>query len=135
MIEVKAPFRKIAVLEMIGFLTVLGIILADEIFDLPHLLLGATMSPARLEEYLIEGISVLCLAAGVLYFSHYAARKIGELEAFLVMCAWCRRVKINGRWVPIEEYLKIKDELRTTHGICHECANEMRQAMQRKPTT
>ena len=135
MIGARSRFRKIAVLEMIGFLMILGIILADEIFDLPHLLLGATKSPARLEEHLIEGISVLCLAAGVLHFSYYAARKIGEIESFLVMCAWCRRVKINSKWVQIEEYLKIKDELRTTHGICQECANEMRQAIQRKPTT
>ena len=135
MIGAKSRFRRIAVLEMLGFVVILSIILADELFDLPHLLLGAPKSPVRMEEYLIEGVSVACLGVAIAYFSYLAVRKIGELEAFLVMCPWCKRVKINSEWVDIEEYLKIKDELNTSHGICQDCATKIKQAMERKPPT
>ncbi len=127
-----ARLRKIAVLEMGGFLLILAIILLDEIFDMPHMLLGAEKSPGRAEEYLIEGVAVACLGAAVAYFSFLASRRVKEMEAFLIMCAWCRRVKINSHWIPVEDYLRKKDELRTSHGICQDCAKKIKEAMKKR---
>lgn len=135
MISSQTRFRQIAVFEMAGFCLILFIILMDELFDLPHILFGAPKSPVRMEEYLIEGIALFCFGAAVIYFSYRAARKIRELEAFLTMCAWCRRIRINSEWVHIEEYVKIKDKLRTTHGICQDCAREMTEEMKAKKKT
>ncbi len=123
--------KKMTFIQMAGFSLILAIILVDEFFDLPHMVLGAEKSPGRIEEYLIEGVAVACLAAVAAYFSIATARRVKEMESFLVMCAWCRRIKINGHWVPVEDYLKRKDALRTSHGICKDCAEKMRVAMKR----
>jgi hypothetical protein len=31
-------------------------------------------------------------------------------------------VRVDGRWMPFEEFLLVQADLRTTHGICEECA-------------
>jgi PAS domain S-box-containing protein len=35
----------------------------------------------------------------------------------LTMCAWTKRVRIHGAWVPIEQYLAEQHGLRVSHGI------------------
>ncbi|MBX9623938.1 MAG: PAS domain-containing protein [Gemmataceae bacterium] len=47
-----------------------------------------------------------------------AVARVRELEAGIVtMCAWTRTIKMDGRWVPVEEFLLTKFGLRVTHGI------------------
>ena len=124
-----ASLTKVVTLEAFGFLLILAILLLDEWFDLPHHLLGAHPSFPRAEEYLIEGIAIFGLAVGVVVFSVRLLRRMRRLESYLLMCAWCRRIRIDGRWVVAEEYLRIMDDLKTSHGICPECAREIRQSI------
>ena len=121
--------KRLVWFQMVGFLVILTIIVCDELFDFPHLFFGAEKTPVRMEEYLIEGVVVFCLAVIIIFFSLGALRRVKKLESYLIMCAWCRRVKVNESWIPIEEYLKLKDEMKTTHGICKECAKQMKEDM------
>ena len=47
----------------------------------------------------------------------------GPSERFLVRCAWCNRIKVGDRFVPLDPAVVGADDLaeRTTHGICPEC--------------
>lgn len=49
-------------------------------------------------------------------------RRLHELEDFLVLCSWCRRVGHEGKWLSVEEYFGSKFNQETSHGICPDCA-------------
>lgn len=51
-----------------------------------------------------------------------ALSEVRELCAMLPICAWCRKVRDDsGYWQKIEEYLKVRGQVRFTHGICDTC--------------
>ena len=115
-------FRRSLLLEAAGFLWIVAIIWMDEIFDLPHLLFGATPTPLRWGEGGLE--SALTLAVGVVIVSitYRAFRRIEYLESLVVMCAWCRRVRAEDEWITVEAFMERQHNARTTHGICEGCA-------------
>lgn len=50
-----------------------------------------------------------------------AAAELEHLRSGLVkVCAWTKRVEINGQWVPIEKFLSDSLHLRLTHGMSDE---------------
>ena len=70
--------------------------------------------------------------AGVaLAFALFAARplwrrRLRKSDGLVTVCAWTRRVKWQGRWMTLEEYLTQCFNLHCTHGICDEAAAKMR---------
>lgn len=51
-----------------------------------------------------------------------AVSEVRELSAMLPICAWCRKVRDDsGYWQKIEEYFKVRGQVRFTHGICEPC--------------
>jgi hypothetical protein len=54
----------------------------------------------------------------------------GELAGHVVMvCAWTKRVKEDGRWVPLEEFLERHFQVRISHGMSDSIRQELiRQA-------
>lgn len=114
--------RGLVIAEAIAFGSCVAVIWLDEWLDLPHLLLGEPASPARFVE---AGVESGCIAvAGTLAVLATVAllRRLRRLETYVAMCAWCREVRVNGRWMPFEEFLLLQGDLRTTHGICERCA-------------
>jgi len=50
-----------------------------------------------------------------------AAEEIERLRSGLLkVCAWTKRIEIDGRWIPIEEFLSDSLGLRLTHGMSEE---------------
>ena len=50
-----------------------------------------------------------------------ATAEIKRLRSGLLeVCAWTKRIEIDGRWVPIEEFLSESLHLRLTHGMSEE---------------
>ncbi len=66
-------------------------------------------------------VGVLLLFA---YLVARTARQTRELrrrvDGFVTMCAWSRTIEYQGRWVSVEEYLKLRFNLDVTHGISPE---------------
>ena len=59
-----------------------------------------------------------------------AAARVRELEAGIVtMCAWTRTVKMDGRWVPVEEFLQNRLGVRVSHGISEEALERVKAEM------
>jgi hypothetical protein len=47
-----------------------------------------------------------------------AAEEIERLRSGLLkVCAWTKRIEIDGRWIPIEQFLSETLHLRLTHGM------------------
>ena len=51
-------------------------------------------------------------------------QRLHQLEEFLLICSWCRRVGHDGKWLSMEDYFDSKFSTETSHGICPECAKK-----------
>lgn len=52
----------------------------------------------------------------------FLSRRLHDLEEFITVCAWTKRVKYRGEWVPFEVYLEKHYGLKLSHGISEEAA-------------
>lgn len=91
-----------------------------EILGIPHLFFGETAQ--------FLWTRVLARTAGIAIiwlFVHLTTRRLlrrlHELEKFLRICSWCRRVGHQGRWLTLEEYFDSRFATGTSHGICPDC--------------
>ena len=51
-----------------------------------------------------------------------ARDKIRELKEFLVICAACKKIKIQeDKWIPLVSFYKDKDGTKFSHGLCPVC--------------
>jgi hypothetical protein len=47
-----------------------------------------------------------------------AAAQITQLrKSLLKVCAWTKRIQIDGRWIPVDEFLRDHLHLKLTHGM------------------
>lgn len=109
-------------------LAIILLIWADETVDLPALLFNAPPEPdGRWTESLIQSIEVCLLGSVLVWYIYRLRKRIIELENYIIVCAWCKRVKYKEeRWVSIEYFLKHHRDISTSHGICPDCANSLR---------
>ena len=45
---------------------------------------------------------------------------LSDPHACLTVCAWTKRILFDGKWMPLESYLKQAHGISVTHGICPE---------------
>ena len=107
--------------QALGFSTLLVLMWAMELSGLPQRLFGDP--PEFMWMRLLTRTSVL----GVIWLIVHLTTKrllqrLHELEGFLVICSWCRRVGHDGEWLSMEEYFGSKFKTETSHGICPSCA-------------
>jgi hypothetical protein len=67
----------------------------------------------------------LMSALGLLYVHDLSVREttaeLRRLQALLSMCAWCRKIKSDGEWVGLEQYMAQRKDISLTHGMCPTC--------------
>jgi hypothetical protein len=117
--------RQVLVLEAIAFLVVIAILWLDELWDLPYRIFGAVPRPINVGESVVESLVVLTLGIVIVVITGRAFRRIEYLESLVVLCAWCRRVRDEGEWWTMEEYLARQHHALTSHGICDACASRI----------
>ncbi|MDD2706544.1 MAG: hypothetical protein PHV34_00930 [Verrucomicrobiae bacterium] len=98
---------------------------AAEIFQLPSRLFGAARMPPNFAKCAFETIEILFGCSLCLYFSQQLLQYVRYLEGFVSICANCKKVRHNGRWIPIESYISDRSETKFSHGICPACAKEL----------
>ncbi len=115
--------RRILFGQAIGFSLLIVIMWIVEFFHLPSLLFG---EPREFiwTRVLARTATVLVIWLPVHLTTSRLLRRLHELEGFLVMCSWCRRVGDNDKWVSVEDYFGSKFKTETSHGICPECARK-----------
>ena len=108
-------------LEATGFLLIIALIWATELFDLPHYLLGAPDSIINWRESLLEtGLSLL-LAIFIMWWSHRMISRIRHLEGLISVCSHCKKINTGDKWVPIDTFITEHSEAFFSHGICPVC--------------
>ncbi|MEA1927942.1 MAG: hypothetical protein U9N73_07020 [Candidatus Auribacterota bacterium] len=115
----------IIIYELAGFGLVILWMWLDEILDLPHHLFSAKSTPINYVESLTETIVALILGGLVVFFTYKLLRRIKRLEGLLPVCAWCKKIRSNGRWIEMEEYVSGHSEADFTHTICPECKKKL----------
>jgi hypothetical protein len=107
--------------EVVFFSLFLPLMWLDEVTNLNALLPWLPPLSPRLQEYIVETSLILIIAITVITTTVIILRKIRRIERFLRVCAWCRKVWADGRWVVFEDYALSQHSLRSSHGICDEC--------------
>ena len=115
--------RSILHLQALGFSLLIAIIWLVEILHVPHLLYGVA-ADFELPRVLIRTGFVLVIWLGVHLTTRRLLRRLHELEEFLLICSWCRRVGHEGTWLTLEEYFGSHLATETSHGICPDCAEK-----------
>lgn len=54
--------------------------------------------------------------------------QVRTLRGLIPICAWCKKIRDDdGYWSAVESYLARHSDAEFSHGICPECADEMRR--------
>jgi len=99
---------------------------------IPDDMIEPSLRHAFVGAYLLQtGISGIAKYISTYYRARLrkAAQRIDDLEKILSMCANCRKVKLNEQWVVVEKYLRAKDGVEVSHGICPGCYETQLQSL------
>ena len=53
-----------------------------------------------------------------------AQHGVRVLERMPHVCSFCKRVNVEGRWTPIEQFIRERADITFSHGLCPECAEK-----------
>lgn len=115
--------RSILLKVTIGFLVIIALTWVVEVVRLPHLLYGED-AEFRWGRVLFRTLVLLAIWGWVHFTTRRLLRRLHELEEFLLVCSWCRRLGHQGRWLTMEEFFNSRLATETSHGICPDCAGK-----------
>lgn len=113
--------RSILLIELAGFGLVFCVLWCNEFLDLPHHLFGEPATPVNWMECVMETVLVGLVAVLVTLDVVRLLNRVRYLEGFLPVCSFCKRIRHEGQWIPLEAYIRDNSEARMTHGFCPEC--------------
>jgi len=108
-----------------GFVIIITLLWVDEIFDLPYRLLGDGPTPINYREALLETLMVLCVMVLFAFISFRLGKHIKYLEGLTVICANCKKIRIQNEWIPIVVWLSGRTDIKFSHGVCEECLKKL----------
>src|SRR5215467_7627216 len=117
--------------QSLGFLVLIGLCWLDEFVGLRSLVLDnhpfiRDFRESTLEMLLILGVWLIVAGSTRRLFA-----RVRHLEGFMKVCAWCRRIEYNGTWMPLEKFFEHGFDTPTSHGICCDCADKTKAAIER----
>ncbi|MCF3649486.1 hypothetical protein [Synoicihabitans lomoniglobus] len=57
-----------------------------------------------------------------------ALAEVKTLSGLLPICAWCKKVRDDdGYWQQVDEYFRTRSEIRFSHGMCADCADDFKK--------
>ena len=80
------------------------------------------LTAARARTVFHHDLVIALGAINILFLSGvgFCAIQIKKLQNLITMCAWSKRVQYEGKWIPLEEYLRKRFGIRFSHGISQE---------------
>lgn len=111
----------IVTLAVAGFLGLIAIFALDEYWDLPARSFGIDLKPIRPSDFSLKVAAALLLFVLVLSVLRQTIHRINRLSHLLTLCAWCRRVSLNGEWVSIDAFLQQRRNTTSSIGLCPDC--------------
>lgn len=96
----------------------------DELLDLPHRLFMTPATPVNTAECFIETAIILPLSVLLWHRCRRTEHRVRTLEGWYSICANCHRVRVQGRWIKLEEFLTQGSQVNLSHGICWSCLEQ-----------
>ncbi|QHI70577.1 hypothetical protein [Tichowtungia aerotolerans] len=118
-------FRKLKATIHISYVIVLGLMWADECFDLPYLLKIGPQTPPNYAESLLESAAVIVIWFITIRTCKGFLTKIKVLEGLLPICSACKKIGSNGQWHEIDAYISEESEADFTHSLCPDCLRKL----------
>ncbi len=116
--------KNILYIESAGFAIIIPINYLTEVLDIPNRLLGAPESPVNNAEVLFESAVVIAVGLVIIMLSQRLIRRIRYLEGFLPVCSFCKKIRVDKKWVPIEKFVSDHSDAVFTHSFCPECGEK-----------
>jgi len=111
-------------IECIGFGLLLVVSWMDELVRLPQLIFGG-VAVSNWHEGAIESLAIITVWLFVFVATRRILKRFYYLEEQLQMCGWCRKLKGQGDWVSLEDYLTKDLGVETSLGICTNCGRSV----------
>jgi hypothetical protein len=113
--------------EAMGFSLILALIWLTELIGVPHLFFGEPAGFVWTRVLFRTGV-ILAIWGGVHWSNRRLIKRLRQLEEFLHVCSWCRKVGHDGEWLTVEDYFGSHLNTVTSHGICPACAASQLEA-------
>lgn len=109
--------------QTLGFSSLLVLTWLVEILRIPHHFFGE--SPDFNLSRVAARTAILVVIWLIVHLTtQRLLKRLHELEDYLLICSWCRKVGHDDQWLTLERYFDSKFSTGTSHGICPECAEK-----------
>lgn len=122
---------KIVLHQNLGFLAVIVLCFLDEILKLPTYIFSDHPFAFVLRRSTLEMLLFMAVWLLVSSSTRRLLKRVRDLEAFLRVCSWCRRIDFKGEWLPLEQFMEQGFDTPTTHGICPDCLRQQKAALKK----
>ncbi len=92
-----------------------------EFLQLPHRVFGDS-NDAMWPRIAVRSSALIVIWVIVHLTTSRLLRRLHELENYLRICSWCRKVGDKGEWLSLEDYFSSRFSTDTSHGICPACS-------------
>ena len=114
-----------------GFLAIIVLCYLDELLKLPSLVFSGHPFDFMYRRATLEMLLFLAVWLLVSGSTRRLVNRVRQLEDFMRVCAWCRRIDYKGEWMRLEDFMQEGFDTPTTHGICPECLERQKKAIER----
>jgi len=122
---------KVLLCQHAGFLAIIVLCYLNELLKLPSWIFSEHSFDFMFRRSTVEILLILAVWLLVSRSTSRLLKHVRELEAFMRVCAWCRRIDHKGEWMPLEKFMLQGFDTPTTHGICPECLRQQQNAIER----
>jgi hypothetical protein len=129
--KVRKSGARVLLYESFGFGLILLLAWLNKFVDLPHLLMAGDAGLGKWRDGFIETLLILLIWAFVHSLTKRLVDRLHYLEGMLRICAWCRKVGHEDRWMALEDYFAEDFDIGTTHGVCPDCMKKLEEDTRR----
>ncbi len=126
-----SQLTKIVLYQNLGFLGIIILCFLDDLLKLPSLIFSDHPFAFVYRRSTLEILLVLGVWFLVSNSTRRILNRVRYLEKFMRVCAWCRRINYHDEWMRLEEFMQQGFDTPTTHGICAECLEKQKAAIER----
>ena len=101
---------KVVLYQNLGFLTIIVLCFLDDLLKLPSLIFSNHPFVVLYRRSTLEMLLILAVWLLVAASTRRLLKHVRQLEDFMRVCAWCRKIDYKGEWMPIEDSMKIWNE-------------------------
>lgn len=116
--------------QILSFLLIITFIFANHEYGLIGAL-SASPLPMSMQAARTAACLIGIVGAASVWITWYYLSKSNTMRDMLVVCAWTRKVKTNGKWIKFEDFLTQELGYAVSHGLSDSKLVELRQEVDR----